>query len=294
MNTLIAGMKANIIDSKTVIRDLGVFRKIKNYEYSCLQWTNYGGTHQDVHAAKALMVSCNYYFYELGYQLYRYDTDYMDETAKGLGLGEKTGVELPEYIGHRANAETKRKLYSGYDGGWFTADQIVAAIGQSDNRFTPMQLAVYTAALANRGTRYRATFLNRVVSADYRQLLRTSEKEVWSTLNISQDAYNAYSEGMQLVTQKTEWTGTAYSTFKNYPIAIAAKTGTAQHGQLDASDNGAFVCYAPADNPRIAIAIYGEKAGHGSSLTTIAKDILDIYFEIGEIGDVPTYENKIS
>ena len=75
---------------------------------------------------------------------------------------------------------------------------------------------------------------------------------------------------------------------------MAAKTGTAQGGILTASDHGAFVCYAPADNPQIAIAIYGEKAGHGSSLGTIAKDMLDVYFDVGEIGDVPTYENKLS
>ena len=137
--------------------------------------------------------------------------------------------------------------------------------------------------------------MNRVVSADYRQLLAQSEKTVLSTMDISDDAYLAYTTGMQLVTQKTEfWNGTAYSTFKNYPISVAAKTGTAQTGIRTSSDNGAFVCYAPADDPQIAIAIYGEKAGHGSSLATIARDMLDIYFEVGEIGDVVTNENKVS
>jgi penicillin-binding protein 2 len=99
---------------------------------------------------------------------------------------------------------------------------------------------------------------------------------------------------MKLVTQQTaDWNGTAWSAFKNYPISVAAKTGTAQ-SQPNASDNGAFVCYAPADDPQIAIAVYGEKAGHGNTLATIARDILDIYFEVGEIGDVTTYENKLS
>ena len=136
--------------------------------------------------------------------------------------------------------------------------------------------------------------MNRVVSADYRKLLLSSEKEVLSTLEISDDAYLAYTTGMKLVTQKTEdWTGTAYSTFKNYPVSVAAKTGTAQ-GARNSSDHGAFVCYAPADDPQIAIAIYGEKAGHGSQLATIARDILDIYFEVGEAGDVITNENQVS
>ena len=152
-----------------------------------------------------------------------------------------------------------------------------------------------TAALANKGTRYKATFLNRVVSADYRELLRTSEKEVLSTLNISTDAFNAYHTGMKLVTQKNpDHTGTAYTIFKDYPISVAAKTGTAQGGIPTASDHGAFVCYAPAEDPQIAIAIYGEKAGHGSTLGTIARDIMDVYFEVGDVGDVPTYENKLS
>ena len=109
---------------------------------------------------------------------------------------------------------------------------------------------------------------------------------------ISDDAYQAYTYGMYLVANESK--GTAYSTFKNYPITIAAKTGTAESGSKEISANGAFVCYAPADNPRIAIAVYGEKAGHGSTLATIARDILDIYFEVGEVSDVTSLENQLS
>lgn len=293
MSMVVAGIDSGVINSGTEIYDKGVYDKYApGFVVKCLRYSNYGLVHRSINAAVALQVSCNYFFYDLADRI---SLSAMDGTAKALGLGEATGIELPENIGHRANAETKKKLYTGDKSGWYKADQITASIGQSDNRFTPMQLCVYTSALANRGTRYKATFLNRVVSADYRSLLRSSEKEVLSTLEISDDAYLSYSTGMRLVTQKTsDWNGTAYSTFKNYPIAVAAKTGTAQSGQNNASDHGAFVCYAPADDPQIAIAIYGEKAGHGSSLTTIAKDILDIYFEVGEIGDVPTYENKLS
>ncbi len=292
MSMVIAGIDSGTINSGTVIWDKGVYDKYgPDFVVKCLRYTNMHRTHEDLTAATALQVSCNYFFYELGDRI---ALSAMDATAKALGLGEPTGIELPENIGRRANEETKKKLYSGYDTAWVRADQITAAIGQSDNRFTPMQLCSYVATLANRGTRYKATFLNRVVSSDYRQLLRESETEVLSTLEISDDAYLAYTTGMRLVTQKTEdWSGTAYSTFKNYPVAIAAKTGTAQDNP-SASDNGAFVCYAPADDPQIAIAIYGEKAGHGSQLATIARDMLDIYFEVGEIGDVVTNENKVS
>ena len=292
MSMVIAGVRDNLIDSTTTIDDLGKFDKYgPEFVVNCLRWSNVRRTHGAITAAESLQVSCNYFYYDLGDRIH---LSVMDDTAKSLGLGESTGIELPENIGHRANPETKKKLYKGDLTRWFQADQITAAIGQSDNRFTPMQLAVYTSALANKGTRYKATFLNRVVSADYRTLLRHSEREVLSTLEITNEAYKAYHEGMILVTKKTEkFNGTAYTTFQNYPIPVAAKTGTAQSGSLTASDHGAFVCYAPADNPRIAIAIYGEKAGHGNTLATIARDIMDIYFDVGEVGEVPTYENKL-
>ncbi len=292
MSMVVAGVNSNTISSTTEIYDKGVFDKYgPGFIVKCLRFTSYGMIHENLTAAEALQVSCNYFFYDLGDRI---SLAAMDNTAKALGLGEPTGIELPENIGHRANEETKKKLHAGDEGRWYKADQITAAIGQSDNRFTPMQLCVYTSALANQGTRYKATFLNRVVSADYRELLAQSERQVMSTLDISEDAYLAYSTGMKLVTQKTEdWNGTAYTTFKNYPISVAAKTGTAQD-KKGASDNGAFVCYAPADNPRIAIAVYGEKAGHGNTLATVARDILDIYFEVGEVSDVTSLENQLS
>ncbi|MBR3978763.1 MAG: hypothetical protein IKJ94_03980 [Oscillospiraceae bacterium] len=291
MSMVIAGIDSGVINSGTVIVDKGVYSKYApGFVVKCLRYTSYGRTHEDLTAATALQVSCNYFFYDLGDRI---SITAMDKTAKALGLGEPTGIELPENTGHRANPETKAELYPE-EPKWYQADKITAAIGQSDNRFTPMQLCSYVTALANRGTRYKATFLNRVVSSDYRQLLKESKKEVLSTLEISDDAYLAYTTGMKLVTQKTEdWSGTAYGTFKNYPVSVAAKTGTAQ-GNRNSSDHGAFVCYAPADDPQIAIAIYGEKAGHGSQLATIARDILDIYFEVGEAGDVITNENKVS
>ncbi len=290
MNMVVAGIDSGTINSGTTIYDAGIFKKYPGYTPTCLAYTNYGGSHGTINAAQALKVSCNYFFYELADRM---SLNAIDSTAKALGLGEHTGIELFEYTGSRANAETKANLYTGDAAVWSKGDQIAASIGQSDNLFTPIQLAVYTGALAMKGTRYNATFLNRVVSADYRTLVLEKESSIASILNISEDAYYAYSTGMQMVTGESG--GTAYWDFANYPIKVAGKTGTAQHGGgYGTSDNGAFVCYAPADDPQIAIAIYGEKAGHGTSLTSIARAILDIEFEIGEVGDVPTYENKLS
>ena len=293
MSMVIAAIDSGTIDSKTPIYDKGVFDNYASSGFApkCLRYSSYGMTHGSLTAAEALQVSCNYFFYDLADRM---SIKVIDNTAKALGLGESTGVELAEYIGHRANPETKAELYKGDLGTFYQADKITAAIGQSDNRFTPMQLCVYASTLANRGTRYKATFLSRVVSADYRDLLLDGERSVVSHLDISDDAYAAYSEGMNLVTKTgAVRNGTAAATFDGYPIEVCAKTGTAQAGG-EASDHGAFVCYAPMESPKIAIAIYGEKAGHGSSLADISKDLLNAYFAVGEAGEVDTFENQLS
>lgn len=292
MSMVVAGINSGVITSNTIVYDLGVYDKYgPEFAPKCLYYTNYGMLHENMTAITALQVSCNYFFYDLADKI---ALKAMDDTAKSLGLGEHTGIELAENIGHRANEQTKEELYTGENAIWYRADQIVAAIGQSDNKFTPIQLCVYTSTLANRGTRMKATFLNRVVSSDYRSLIYESEPAIMSTMEICDDAYMAYTKGMELVTKKThDWSGTAYSIFKDYPINVAAKTGTAETSPSFPA-NGVFVCYAPAEDPQIAIAIYGEKAAHGSTLGVIAKAMLDAYFDVGEVGDVTTYENKLS
>ena len=290
MSMVISAIHSKLINSTDTIYTRGRYMEYadKDFTPACLFYTSGGGTHGQLTAAQALMYSCNYFFYHLADRL---KISVMDETAKGLGLGESTGIELPEDVGHRANPEVKKQLYE-IDNGWYAADQILAGIGQSDNRFTPMQLCSYAATLANRGTRYRATFLNRVVSADYREKLYENEKEVLSHMEISEEAYQTYQQGMTMVAHNSS--GTASGTFLNYPITVAAKTGTAETGLNVGSDNASFVCYAPAENPRIAIAVYGERAGHGSAVASVARSILDIYFEVGEVGEVTVYENQIA
>ena len=294
MTVVVAGIDSHKISATQTIHDEGVFTDYTGFAPKCLRYSSGGGTHGSINAAEALCVSCNYFFYELGDLM---DPPVIENVAKALGLGEPTGIELPEETGHRASKETKEKLYKG-DLQKFTAgDRILGAIGQSDNKFTPMQLCVYTATLANKGTRMRATFLNQVVSPDYRTRLYVNQPEIVSTLDISDEAFSSYNTGMVMVTSHISkyMVGTAYGTFAGYPIAVAGKTGTAQHGISTASDHGAFVCYAPADStPKIAISIYGERAGHGGSLAIVARDMLDVYFEVGDLSDVPTYENQAS
>ncbi len=285
MSMVIAGIDAGVINSQTEIRDMGKWEVNSQLTMTCLRYSSTNGrdTHEYINASEALKFSCNYFFYQLADWM---GSSITDATAKGLGLGEKTGVELYEEQGYRANLETKQKLY-GENTGFILVDRLQSSIGQSDNLFTPIQLCSYTATLANQGVRYRATFLSRVVSSDYRELLAEQQPEILSTMEISDEAFQAVLTGMKMVTSESG--GTAYSTFHDYSVSVAGKTGTAQIGYTNASDNGAFVCFAPADDPQIAIAVYGERAGHGSTMTTVARSILDVYFSVGAGSDGTEY-----
>ena len=295
MCTLVATMEAGLVKADEVIKDGGIYLEYKEdyFTPTCLVWSNYGYTHGDLVAWQALMVSCNYYFYELGNRLAttKGGKEAMDATAKGLGLGEPTGIELNEDIGHRANEETKKMLYTGNRAGFYHGNIILAAIGQDENKFSPLQLCVYASTLANQGIRMRATFLNRVVSSDYRSLVYENEPEIMSELKISDATYDAYVEGMINVVSGGR--GTARETMKGLGVTVAGKTGTAQTGMLG-SDHGAFICFAPAEDPEIAIAVYGEKAAHGAPLGLCAKAIIQYYFENNErAGSVAAYENTL-
>lgn len=278
MAVTIAGINEGKISSGTYIEDKGVYTRYEDYQPACLIWTNRRQTHGWINVMEALAVSCNYYFYETGN---RTGVDAIDQVAKDLGLGESTGIELYEKTGRRSNKETKKALYPDDPdhSGWYDADTLQLSIGQSENRFTPMQLAVYTAALANHGVRYKSTFLSRVISSDYQELIVESQPEILSTCEISDDAYYAYTQGMRMAVNSSK--GTVYSYLSDYPISVAAKTGTAQHGG-SGSDNASFVCYAPANDPQIAIAVFVEKGAQGGNLSKIAAAIMDVYFAQSE------------
>ncbi|MGM9549172.1 MAG: peptidoglycan D,D-transpeptidase FtsI family protein, partial [Faecousia sp.] len=302
MCTLIAAMENRNSNGEIlylpgeIIQDKGVFTKYAGFSPTCLIWTsNPGVTHGDLDAQTALQVSCNYFFYELGSRM---TIDMLDETAKGLGLGEPTGIELVEKTGWRTNEASKKATYgeTGVNSQITAGDRVLAAIGQAENRFTPLQLCVYASTLANRGTRMKATFLSRVVAADYNTLIMENSPEIMSQMEISSTTYNTYIEGMRKVI--TEYTGTASKYFGGnrdldpFPVAVCAKTGTAQHSS-GGSDHGAFLCFAPMENPEIAVAVYGEKAAHGSSLAPVAEDILRAYFAMESAGEVTAFENQV-
>ena len=283
VSMLVAAANAGVVDRYDTVDCLRSY-KIPGYSkgVACNNHKGYGTANLD--AMEALMGSCNHFFCEMATRL---TIEQIDETAKRFGLGEKTGVELQESAGYRSNAATLLALQNRK---WSMFEQLQVGIGQSVNAFTPVQLATYASTLANAGIRYKATFLSQVVSSDYRDLIFKNQPQVVSTMNITQEGQYMYLEGMKRVASNPS--GTAYSTFKNYPISVAAKTGSAQHGG-EGPLNGAFICFAPADDPQIAIAVFGEKIGGGSYLAPVAKAIMDAYFGINT-GDVDVFENQVS
>lgn len=271
------------------VTDEGRYMKYQEYGYTpaCYIYTSTGHTHGTVNMMQAISVSCNYYFYELGLAVATTDVDYV---AQHMGLGEPTGIELYEETGTRANADTKADTYYGTDmAAWNEGDKLQSAIGQGLNAFTPLQMANYAATLANDGTRYSATFLRRVVSWDYQDLLVENAPEIASELEISEEALLAYHEGMELAASE----GTAATYMTGLPVTVAAKTGTAQHGS-GGSDNASFLCFAPADDPEIAIAVYVEKGAQGGNLGQVARAILEAYFSQESKYETTTGENTLN
>ena len=309
MCTLIAAMEHRSTNPKSeffgrylylpgeIIRDQGVFTKYPGFSPTCLIWTsNPGVTHGELTAQRALEVSCNYFFYELGSRM---TIEMLNETANGLGLGVPTGIELTEKVGWVTDEASKKAAYgeTGVNSQITAGDRVLAAIGQAENRFSPLQLCVYASTLANKGTRMKATFLSRVVASDYSSLIKENSPEIMSQMEIASTTYNTYIEGMRLVIAGGE--GTARSHFggpkdlDTFPVAVCGKTGTAQHSS-GGSDHGAFICFAPMEDPEIAVAVYGEKAAHGATLAAVAEDILRAYFAMEAASEVNAFENQAS
>ncbi len=235
------------------------------------------------------------------------------ETAQALGLGVPTGIELVEKTGALNTPDQKRKVYgSGVNGNFSAGDRVLGGIGQGENRFTPMQLAVYASTLANKGTRMKATFLSRVVSSDYRTLIKENQPEVAGQLEMQSTTIETYWDGMRKVITKAG--GTAQKFFGGYadqvgnydfpqdgmvwPLAkevtVYAKTGTAEHAS-GGSDHGVFVCFSHRNDttePDLAVAIFGEKVAHGASLAPVAEQILMAYYEMTAASEVTAFENQ--
>lgn len=269
----------------TTLKTEGQFTKYidDGYAPECWIYSTYNYTHGTINVVQAITYSCNYFFYYYGDEL---GIDKMAYYAKLYGLGEHTGIELPEVTGQMSTQSFKEQ-YTGIP--WFQGDTLQSAIGQSFTEFTPLQLAEYCAAIANGGTRHSASILKEVRSYDYSKTLFSRETEVLSRLDIDPAIFDAIQYGMWGVIYD------AASTLKEHwldsNIVVAGKTGTAQRGE-GLVNNAIFILYAPYENPEIAIAITVEKGGAGATLSPIARQIVDYYFTFQSSAN--TVENAYS
>ena len=285
--TAIAGLEENVIDQNTIVFCNGHY-KFGNRVYH--DWKKYGHGSMDVESAIAH--SCDVFFYQVGQKL---GVDRLARYALSGGLGNTTGIELGnEDRGLVPTSEWKKKR-TGV--AWQAGETLSVAIGQGYNLATPLQILVFTSAVANGGLRYRPLIFRRIQDSEG-QVIRESHVEVAGTLAVSPDNLKIVKSGLFKVVN--ERGGTAYgSRIENIPMS--GKTGTAQVvGRSDdnETDDGEkkrkflphawFTAYAPSDDPKIAVTVIVEHGEHGSSAAApIASEMIRYY--LSDDGD-----NKMS
>lgn len=251
-----AALQEGIITTQTSIRCSGVYDYYKDDVVRCM------GVHGDQRLESAMAHSCNCYFAEVGRRV-GITTMYL--YAEKLGLGAKTGLEVYESTGTLAGRDSVT---------WFEGNTVQAAIGQSDNSFTPVQLATYVSAIANNGVRYRTHLVRKIVNYERNETVldnNPEKPEIMSETGVSKKNIQLVQEAMDAVMKTAPNTERA----GRYPIEMAAKTGTAENA---GSDHNVFICYAPYKKPEVALAIVFEHGAHADLIQQAACDILDAYF----------------
>ena len=218
----------------------------------------------------ALAHSCNTYFSNVGLNL---GIARLAPYAEYFGLGTTTGVEIGESTGTMSNPQEYRENHGV---NWTDGVSAQTAIGQADNMFTPIQLATMCATIANGGVRLQTHFLDKVLDYTGETVLEAYEPVELYDAGLSSAVLGVVQTGMQMVATE----GNAGTVFANYPVSIACKTGTAETstGKNGTEPNLSFICYAPADDPEIAVAVMIEQGNTGNYAKNVAKDILDQYF----------------
>ena len=233
-----------------------------------------GGNHGLINVTQAITRSCNYFFAEMGYRL---GMDTYLEYLHAFGLGDSTGIEIGDAAGILPeNPEGQDRAP------W-------AAFGQGNQAYTPLQIANYIATLVSGGELLQPHLLKAIKSYDNAEVLTVGEADTLGTVSISDSTLEAVKEGMLGYTQPG---GSVYNAFRSCVVTAGAKTGTSQLGG-DQTDNGVFVCFAPYDDPEIAVAIVIEHATWGSNLASTGVEILNSYFAADDSGNAVTGENQL-
>lgn len=277
MVTAIAALESNQISLTEKIDDTYRYTFYRDYQPTC--WKP--GGHGWLNLTQAIEVSCNFFFYEIGR---RAGIAKIDEVGKKLGLGSKTGIELPDEIAGTLSGPDVDKQWTG-------GKTIQTAIGQSYNDYTPLQMAKYTSMIANGGKNIDVTIVKSINNPDGTTVSRNEldsyihdklgvEANSGADLSISQTDLEAIKNGMKNVT--SDESGTAYKYFKDFSISIGGKTGSASIGNSGHA-NAWFVGFAPFDNPKIAVAVYVKRGEHGAYTAPIARDIFAQYFGMNAV-----------
>lgn len=265
MVTAVAALESGIITPSSIIQDRGIYTYYKDPQPMCWIYSQTGSTHGRINVSQAITDSCNYFFYEVG-RLTGIRT--LDSYASQFGLGQSTGIEIGDSSGVLASPEWAES----HDQEWTDGQTITAAIGQSYNLFTPLQLANYVATLVGGGDHYQAHLLKNVKAYDNSRLLYMYDDNPINTVEMSDTTLSAVTRGMHELTVS----GSVAYAFENCVVSAGAKTGSAQVGTDIA--NGVFVAYAPYEKPEIAVAIVIEKGGSGAALANTAVEIINSWF----------------
>ncbi len=259
----IAALDTGLINRYSTVNCTRVYTYYKDYRPKC---TQHGHGNGPIDVVNAIKWSCNVFFYDVGRRL---TSDVYDAYAYKLGLGQRTGVEVSEAVGH---------LTSKNDSNYMESLDIQAAIGQGNTVVTPVQLATYAATIANRGTRYRTHFVKAILDSNTGEVLQETQPEVMDVIEDKGETFDLIQQGMIGVSQ-------TISALANYPYTIACKTGTPQRseGYYSGSSyrhytNTMMIAYGPTEDAQIAIGIVVEYGGGGARAGNLMADIFNAYF----------------
>ena len=259
----IAALDTGLINRYSTVNCTRVYTYYKDYRPKC---TQHGHGNGPIDVVNAIKWSCNIFFYDVGRRL---TSDVYDAYAYKLGLGQRTGVEVSEAVGH---------LTTKNDSNYMESLDIQAAIGQGNTVVTPVQLATYAATIANRGTRYRTHFVKAILDSNTGEVLQETQPEVMDVIEDKGETFDLIQQGMIGVSQ-------TISALANYPYTIACKTGTPQRseGYYSGSSyrhytNTMMIAYGPTEDAQIAIGIVVEYGGGGARAGNLMADIFNAYF----------------
>ena len=259
----VAGLDTGLLNRNSTVNCTRVYTYYKDYRPRCAQ---HGHGNGPIDVVNAIKWSCNIFFYDVGRRL---TSDVYDAYAYKLGLGQRTGVEVSEALGH---------LTTKNDSNYTESLDIQAAIGQGNTAVTPIQLATYAATLANRGTRYRTHFVKAILDSNTGKTLQETQPEVMDVVEDKGETFDLVREGMKGVAQ-------TIPALAAYPYTIACKTGSPQRSEgyyvgstYKHYTNAAMIAYGPAEDPEIAIGVVVEYGGAGARTGQLVADIFNAYY----------------